>query len=525
VKDAKARGARLVVIDPVRTQPARMADLWLAPRLGTDAALGLAMMQVIIEEGLHDAAFIAAHCTGYEALAAHVRDWTPARAAAVSGVPAEDIRAAARLYADGPSCFISGHGIDAFSHGVQTYRAFHCLLAITGNLDRVGGNRVVRKPDGFRSYLDLLHDPAHRLPPDREALTIGSDRFPLWSGPDAWQKACHNPSVIDAIMTGRPYPVRGLYASGVNIAVTYPDSARTIEALKRLDTFVVAAQQMNPTAELADLVLPKTTGLEEEEIAIHPTGRCLTYTAPVMPPRGEAKPDVEIAAGILAALRARGVPLHDVFPWTTQRQFLDDLTVPAGLDLDALRRDGYLMIDHLYEQPGPGRRRTPSGKVELYSSVLEASGYHPLPAPPPDDLPREDAAFPLLLVTGMRERTYHHSRLREQSWARKVAPDPWCKLHPETAARMGIGAGDWLRVETAVGACRLRAELSDQVPANAVTTGMGWWLPEDTRPGKGVLDVNVNAALSYQGPYDPVSGSSNVRGVPCRLTVIAAAAE
>ena len=123
--------------------------------------------------------------------------------------------------------------------------------------DRVGGNRRAKKPRGFKSYFDVLFDPAFRLSPGIEAQRIGAKEFPLWVGPLGFQMACHNPSVIEAMLTGRPYPVRALYASGVNIAVTYPDTARTIEALKSLDLFVVAAHTLTPTAAWADFVLPQ----------------------------------------------------------------------------------------------------------------------------------------------------------------------------------------------------------------------------------------------------------------------------
>ena len=149
IREAKARGARMIVLDPLRTQAAAAADRWLRPVPGTDAAIGLAMMHVLIAEGRYDRAFVEKWCTGFEALAERVRAWTPARAAQVSGVPEGDIVAAALEYAEGPSCFVSGHGIDAVSNGVQTFRAFHCLLAITGNLDRPGGNRRAKRPAAF----------------------------------------------------------------------------------------------------------------------------------------------------------------------------------------------------------------------------------------------------------------------------------------------------------------------------------------------------------------------------------------
>ena len=294
------------MIDPKRTQAAQMADLWLAPRVGTDAALALAMMHVLIAEDLYDKAFVARCCHGFEQLAARAAQYPPAVAEGLTGVPAEDIVAAARMYADGPSTFVSGHGIDAFSAGVQTFRAYHCLLAISGNVDRRRRQSALAHAQG----LPQLHATCctcreFRLDPETEMKTIGADRFPLWAGPKGWQTACHNPSVIDAMLTGRPYPVRALYASGVNILVTYPDTRRTIEALRSLDFVAVAAHAMTPTAEYADIVLPKTTTLEEEEVSFMPSGPTVLFTRAVVPPQGEARSEIDIAVPLLDKMAQR----------------------------------------------------------------------------------------------------------------------------------------------------------------------------------------------------------------------------
>src|SRR5215468_5167760 len=168
LKAAKKRGARLIVIDPKRTQAAQIADLWLAPRVGTDAALALALVNVMINENLYDQGFVAANCHGFSQLAERAAQFPPELAERLTGVPAGQIAAAARMYADGPSTFVSGHGIDAFS-------AYHSLVAISGNVDRPGGNLRSRIPKGMRSYLDLLHMADFRLPRHIEARTIGAD--------------------------------------------------------------------------------------------------------------------------------------------------------------------------------------------------------------------------------------------------------------------------------------------------------------------------------------------------------------
>ena len=523
LKRAKAKGARWVAIDPARTPAAKRADLWLRPRPGTDAAVALGMIHVTIADGLHDAAFVARRCHGFAALKARAERFTPEEAARLSGVPADDIRAAARIYADGPSTFVSGHGIDAFSGGVQTFRAFHALVAISGNLDRPGGNLRVKRPPGFRSYIELLHDPAFRLAPEVEAETLGRARFPLWAGPEGWQTACHNPTAIEAMLTGKPYPVRAMYLSGVNIAVTYPDTRRTIQALRSLDFLCAVSHSMTPTAALADIVLPKTTGLEEEEISLDMSGPCVSYTRPVLAARGEARSDFEIATALAKRLAERGVEARKFLPWRSKREFNAFLLGDNGISFDELEEKGYQTFPYRLGDFDAAGFRTPTGRIELYSETLARLGLDPLPDYVP---PRADRAppvlrrdYPLILLTGAREKAYHHSRYRDQAWARRVSPYPRLQIHPETAAALALAADDWVEVETpdADGACALRVSVTEDTQPGVVRTGMGWWLPEAPGPEHGALSVNINAAMSYGGPWDPVTGSADTRGLLCRI--------
>jgi anaerobic selenocysteine-containing dehydrogenase len=477
------------------------------------------MMHVIIAEGLYDRAFVARCCHGFDALATRAMCYPPSAAEALSGVAADRIAAAARLYAAGPSTFVSGHGIDASSSGVQTFRAYHCLAAICGNIDRPGGNLRQRTPPGFRNYADLLHMPEFRLPAEVERKTIGADRFPLWAGPRGWQTACHNPSVIGAMLTGDPYPVRALYASGVNIAVTYPDTRQTIRALRSLDFLAVAAQAMTPTAELADLLLPKTTALEEEEVSFMPSGPTVLFTRALVAPQGEARSEIDIAAPLLDKMARRGALQRRLLPWRSPREFNAYLLEGSAIRLEALERTGYHQLEG-----GPGQERpyaTPTGRIELYATVLEGLGLDPLPAPHFASAPvtASNAEFPLILITGDREKSYHHSRFRDQPWARKVSPDPCLSMHPDTARALALAHGDWVTLEVAQGPgpCRLRIKLSEATPPDVVSCGMGWWTPSAPPPERGALDININAALSYAGPFDPVSGSADVRGLPCRV--------
>ena len=525
LKRAKAGGAKVIVIDPARTPAAEIADIWMRPRPGTDVALGLSLIHVIIEENLYDRDFVDTWTRGFDDLKARAAEFPPERSEALTGIPKDDIVASARLYAAGPSSFVSGHGIDAFSNGVQTFRAFHCLVAITGNVDRPGGNIRVKRPRGFRNYIDILHDPAFALPPGVAEQTLGAAQFPLWAGPKGWQTSAHNPTVLDAILTAEPHPVRAMHVSGVNIAVTYPDTQKVMAALKSLDFLSVASHMMTPTSELADIVLPKTTGLEEEEVSLEPSARIICYTNPVITPQNAARSDFDFTTDLARRLETRGVETRKFFPWETKQEF-NEYLLGNEIDWAELKQNGWAPFDYKLGNFDEVGFKTPSGKIELWSETLDDLGIDPLPnylaprAETADAVTRE--TYPLVLITGAREKTYHHSRYRDQAWARKVSPFPLLQVHPDTAAASALSEGDWVAVETpgTDGHCKLKVSITEETGPGTVRTGMGWWLPEAPGPDRGALDINVNVALSYDGPWDPVTGSADTRGLPCRVTPV-----
>ena len=329
------------------------------------------------------------------------------------------------------------------------------------------------------------------------------------------------------MLTGKPYPVRALYASGVNIAVTYPDTRRTIQALESLDFVAVAAHAMTPTAEYADIVLPKTTTLEEEEISVMPTGPLLQFTRALTEPEGEARQEIDICRPLLARMAQRQALTKNLVPWENQRAFNLSLLGDSGISFAALERDGYVRLPEAPLSPETRPFATPTGKIELYSTVMEQAGLDPLPdyvAPARDQMAPDDRArFPLILITGDREKTYHHSRFRDQPWAQKVSPDPRLTIHPDTARSLGFADGDWVQLEVSrgKGKCRVRLKYSEATPPDVVNTGMGWWTPSAPAPDHAALDININAALAYEGPFDPVTGSPDIRGLACRIEAAA----
>ena len=521
IKQAKKAGAQIIVAEPRRTQIARMADQWLRLKPGTDAALALSMIHVIFSEDLQDHEFVRNWCTGTERLRERATQYPPSVGSAITGVPAEVIAKAARTFATmKPGCLILGHGIDAQANGVKTAMSFHALLALTGNLDREGTNRLPKQQSGFRDYFSIINDPAFRLPEDIERKIIGGQQYPLWSGPDSWSKSSHNPSLLRAVLTGRPYPVKGLYVSGVNIVCTYPDIQSTIAALRKLDLLIVATDHVTPTAELADFVLPKTTLLEEEDVSVDQSGPCLAVVQRALPPKGEAKSDIDIAAGIVNALRKKGLLEFDLFPWKSHLDFIDFQLKDSGSSFDELCVKGYRPIAMDYEEYRKEGFKTPSRKIELCPERLEKIGYDPLPGYSPPTYSKPPAEFDLVLLTGIRSMAYHHSRFRNHVWARKLQDAPELRINPKTAERCNIGQDDWMWVSTpgAEGRALLRAWITDEVPEDVVATGMGWWYPEIQGPDHGALTFNIDVAIPYGPPWDPISGSAEARNTACRIT-------
>jgi len=521
IKEAKRQGAKLIVVDPRRTPIARLADHWLPVRPGSDVALALAMIHVIFAENLYDADFVAKWCTGTEDLRVRAQAYEPAAASEITGLSVDDIVTSARLFANlKPGCMILGHGIDAQANGVKTAIAFHALLALTGNIDKEGANRLAKRASGFRDYYTVLSERKFRLPAEIEHRIIGGDTFPLWSGPDSWAKASHNPSLVRAIHTGEPYPIKALYVSGVNIACTYPDIKNTIEALKKLDLLVVATDHITPTAELADFVLPKTTLLEEEDVSIDQGAPCISIVQRALPPRGEAKTDIEIAIGLRDALNARGLLDFNLFPWNSHKEFIDFQLKETGIAFDELREAGFKDIPFAYETYKRDGFKTPSKKIEFASQRLVDIGQDPLPAYKAPVYAQKRGDFDLVLLTGIRSMAYHHSRFRNHAWARKLQDAPELRINPITARRLAIEREDWVWVETATGTGRvlLKAWLTDEVPEDIVATGMGWWYPETPGSDHGSLVFNVDVAIPYGPPWDPISGSSEARNVACRVS-------
>ena len=357
------------------------------------------------------------------------------------------------------------------------------------------------------------------LPPELEEQVMGHDKFPFWTGKQSWAKAAHNPTLIDAVLTGEPYSIRAMIASGTNIACTYPDYRKTIEAFEKLDLLVVAGDQMTPTGEYADYFLPKTTLLEEEDVFTDNAGPCLSLTRRILEPRGGARSDIDIAVALRDALRERGAVDHELMPWNSHDEFNAYLLAQTGVTLSELKETAFHRIPSAYAQYEKNGFRSPSGKFDFTPQRLESLGVSAVPdykapgyASPPD-------GFGLILLTGIRSMAYQNSRFREHAWARRMQDAPDLRIHPQAAERHGIARGDWVWVQTApdMPRCLLKANLTEEMPENTVATGMGWWYPELKDRERGAATFNIGVAVRYGPEFDPVSGSAEARNTPCRI--------
>ncbi len=367
---AKKRGAKVIVADPRYTKTASQADLYLQIRPGTDCALALGMLNVVINEGLYDNAFVNKWCSGFGELKDRVQDYPPEKVEKITWIPAEKIKLAAHMYAETkPACISPRTGSLHNINGTQTVRALGSMAAICGNIDVPGGNPLAKHLPGFTSTTTILRAKEFRLPPEIEEKALGASSFPLWTGPTSKLFGdIHNPSGLDAMITGKPYPLKAMIITGVNILSTYPDSRKVLEALKKLELLVVNAWYMTPTAEFADIILPKTHSLETDDIAIYMgMHKAITVCQKVVEPLGEAWDDMKIFTELRKRLEWKGLAQRKFLPWEGAEDYLRYLLKNTGFTLEEFREKGFIPIPQdpwkKYETPG-FRFPTQSGKIE-----------------------------------------------------------------------------------------------------------------------------------------------------------------
>ena len=470
---AKKRGCRLIVVDPRRTGPAALADIHARPRFGTDPALALGLINVIIEESLYDAAFVAQWTSGFDELAEAARAYDPERVQTITGVPAEKVREIARVYATiRPAYLDAGNSLEHHSNSRHIIRSVMILRAITGNLDVPGGHPLA--PPVPLADVELEERRPVGLRP------LGWDRYPiLVSGADF----VPGDVLMDALIDGDPYQVRAMIIGGGNPLITWPNADLVRQALNKLDLLVVLDLYMTETARAADIVLPMADHLERTQLITE-----IGYFGPDCPPSylmlrklvkdpGERRSDWWFWSQL-----ARRLGYEEEFPWATERDAIDFQLAPLGVTVRDLEENpgGVFYGDPLryrtYEKKG---FRTPTGRVELASKTLQAHGYEAVPAyeepaESPISTPDLGAKYPLILNAGRRVAGYTHSRHRSLPSLRRREPEPVAEIHPETAAEYGVRDGDHVTVESPRGEIEVKAHLTEGIPPGMISVLHGW---------------------------------------------------
>ena len=505
IMDARQRGAGLIVVDPYLSETAAKADIWLQLRPGTDTALALAMLHVIIGEGLYDGEFIGKWTVGFDRLKEHVGKYTPEWGEAITKVPAALIRKAARLYANTkPAAIYRCVSLDMVHDSLQACRSVSILAAVTGNIGIPGGNVTVsqRGETSQNSHSFIGYD---LLPADKIPLRRGFAEFPLLCDRLSPVPTAHMPTLWETIATDKPYPVKAALIFGSNVLISYSNTPRVEEAMQKLEFIAVCDLFMTPTAQMADIVLPASSWLERDNL-ISSFQVCPTYTiaqqkAAEVP---EARSDVDICC---ALARKLGVGEHF---WSDAGELYDDLIKPTGLTFEEFKEQKRIFAPFVYRQYEKNGFSTPSRKVELYSSLLEKNRCAPLPAytepaTGPAATAKPTAEYPLILTTGWRQPVYRHTENRENPLLREIAPRPGILIHPDTATPLGISEGDPVIVETATGSATLFAVLTLGIHPDVVQAMPGW-------RGR----ANINRVIPWERFSEGI-GSVPMRGILCRI--------
>jgi anaerobic selenocysteine-containing dehydrogenase len=451
VEEARGRGAPVIVVDPIRTITAEAADWFVQPLPGTDVALMLGMMNVLIRDRLIDDGYVADHTVGFDQLAAHVQAWTPDRAAAASGVAAADIERLASMYGSTPRAFIRTLiGAEHHENGAMFFRTLGCLPTLTGAWRHRGGGLARSVGSYFDAEVrDSVFDPPE--PNGRRAINMNH---------------------LGRALTDLDPPVKALVVWNGNPAVTVPNSALIRRGLEREDLFTVVSEQfLTDTARYADIVFPATTQLEQRDVVPAWGHLYLGWNEPAIAPVGEAVPNTELWRRL-----AKALGLTDQVLFESD----EDLLAAAlpGVDLERLRKEGFVRLDlpHDLRPYALGGFPTPSGKAELYSAGLAAGGHDPLPAfRPAVEGAGEDGRFPLTLLTPKQ-----HTRFLNTSYTHlpKHGPaegGPFVELDPDDALVRGVADGDQVTVYNDRASLRLTVRLSDRLRPGVAAIPFGWW--------------------------------------------------
>jgi len=541
----KSGQMKLIVIDPRRTKTAEIAHLHLAVKPRTDGALALGMINTIISEELFDREFVDDWCLGFDDVREIAREWTPERTSEVTGVPANLIVEAARLYARAKPARLS-FGVATSQTGEGAARSAilgqAILRAITGNLDVLGGEMLFDEPYRNLAYGDLVNfgkliDHPTRSRDNVSAQDIGISSVKGYAAfREAMRKATphgYYPAqymlftsqahVYRAVLEEKPYPIRAIIVQNGEPLVNYGGAKLAHEAFvsDKLELLVVMDHWQTPTAQLADYILPATDFLERSELSMH-WGflRMFEVGQQTVPPRFERRDDYDLWAGL-------GRRLLDPAEWPENvDEMLDRFLEPSGRthkEWAEGERNSHLPQDREFQKYRRQGFATASGKVELIPSMFEKFGIEarPIYTGPPYSAPDVDDedAYPLQMLTGSRVLEFMGSTLRQSRKMRPRHPEPLVEIHPDTASELGIADGDWIEIARPEGAIRQKARVTAAIRPGTINLAGYWWDP-NRGPGEdlsGVWEANANAITPDDARLSSFVGDQPLRGLRCSV--------
>ena len=478
--EAKKRGCKLVVVDPNFTETAQKADEWIPIRPGTDGAMALAMCRVIIDENLHDKAFVNRYCHGFDGFAEHLRTqgYTPEWAEPICGVPAATIARLAREFAlTRPSMSAIFKGSGYYTNGADAGRACYILDALCGQVDQPGNINLkdwaplhspVTVPEHARGKAG--HPPLH--------VAMG---YPL--APDL-----PNSRLPDAVLDGKPYPVKALWVHATNPVMSDPNRERVQKMFAALELAVACELYMSETALECDIVLPETSFHEQAEIRNGMwLGPEVILCQPVVPPVGESKPAYEIAQGI-----ARKMGWGEYFSYTRWEDWAEPMLRDIPIGVEELKEKGFWAGAVRYDKVKDGLA-TPTGKIELYSQAYVDAGFSGYPVYTPRSVV-PDEQYPLQLT---HSKLSMHCNIVTQNnpLLMEVCGENWVEINAVDAARYGIVDGAQVVLESPKDKIVIKAKVVQGLVPGAVSVrhghGFGHWAMGSVAKGRGAHSNNL----------------------------------
>jgi anaerobic selenocysteine-containing dehydrogenase len=521
------RGSKLIVFDPKLTWLGGRADVWLQLRCGTDAAMAIALCNHIIHEGLEDKDFVEQWTYGFDEFVAHIKDFTPEKAAEICDVSVELIRETAEKIGKAKNvCLQWGVPIDQQSGGFLTGMAQFDLLALTGNFEKPGTMLAARACFGMGITWMPDPDAWRELPnnvKDEDEDEIMNFDYPALVG----MHALSQDMALDAMETEKPYPIKAMWMA-TNNALSCMSAApqRLLPALQATEFNVCVELFMTPTVmAAADVVLPACSFAERSGLTGHQP-YALSAIVQGISPLGECKSDQQIIWELGEKFN------NTTFPFSNEEEFYDFCLKKTDFSFNDMRERTWAYPGFEYRKHEKGLLRpdgqagfaTSTGRYNFYCPEMNYFGLPPLAVyEEPFDSPVTSRdmvkTYPLVLSTGARLWGFFHSEHRQSPSMRRIHPKPLARINPKTAASYGIKQDDYILIENQYGSCKMYAELYEGLREDTVSTDHAWWFPErDQGDGSmlGLFESNVNQLL----PMRPGSSGlgNSYKSQLCRIS-------